>query len=69
MTDPTVSIRRRMLADINARPGTREYLEPQPPPWSSRGCRWRIISPPERWAGAAVEIAVPGDTSGVEVES
>jgi hypothetical protein len=27
MTDPTESIRRRMLAAINARPGTRDYLE------------------------------------------
>jgi hypothetical protein len=27
MTDPTESIRRRMLADINAAPGSREYLE------------------------------------------
>jgi hypothetical protein len=29
MTDPTESIRRRMLAEINAQPGTREYLEAQ----------------------------------------
>jgi hypothetical protein len=27
MTDPTESIRRQMLGEINARPGTREYLE------------------------------------------
>ena len=29
MTDPTESIRREMLAEINAQPGTREYLEAQ----------------------------------------
>ena len=27
MTDPTEDIRRQMLADINAAPGSREYLE------------------------------------------
>ena len=27
MNDPTESIRRRMLGEINAQPGTREYLE------------------------------------------
>ena len=27
MTDPTESIRREMLAEINAAPGSREYLE------------------------------------------
>jgi hypothetical protein len=27
MTDPTESIRRQMLAEINAAPGSREYLE------------------------------------------
>ena len=27
MTDPTESIRREMLAEINAEPGSREYLE------------------------------------------
>lgn len=29
MTDPTESIRRQMLSEINAQPGTREYLEAQ----------------------------------------
>jgi len=29
MTDPTESIRREMLAEINAAPGSREYLEHQ----------------------------------------
>lgn len=29
MTDPTESIRRQMLAEINAQPGSREYLEAQ----------------------------------------
>ena len=28
MTDPTESTRRQMLAEINAAPGSREYLEP-----------------------------------------
>ena len=27
MTDPTEDIRRQMLAEINAQPGSREYLE------------------------------------------
>jgi hypothetical protein len=27
MTDPTVDIRKQMLAEINAEPGSREYLE------------------------------------------
>ena len=27
MSDPTESIRRQMLTEINAQPGTREYLE------------------------------------------
>ena len=27
MTDPTEDIRKQMLAEINAVPGTREYLE------------------------------------------
>ena len=27
MTDPTADIRRQMLAEINAAPGSREYLE------------------------------------------
>jgi hypothetical protein len=27
MTDPTESIRRQMLTEINAQPGSREYLE------------------------------------------
>ena len=27
MTDPTEDIRRKMLAEINAQPGSREYLE------------------------------------------
>ena len=29
MTDPTEDIRRQLLAEINARPGSREYLEAQ----------------------------------------
>jgi hypothetical protein len=27
MTDPTEDIRKQMLAEINAQPGSREYLE------------------------------------------
>ena len=29
MTDPTEDIRKQMIADINAQPGSREYLEAQ----------------------------------------
>ena len=29
MTDPTEDIRKQMLAEINAAPGSREYLEAQ----------------------------------------
>ena len=29
MTDPTEDIRRKLLAEINAQPGSREYLEAQ----------------------------------------
>ena len=29
MSDPTEDIRRQLLAEINARPGSREYLEAQ----------------------------------------
>ena len=29
MTDPTEDIRRKLLVEINAQPGSREYLEAQ----------------------------------------
>ena len=29
MADPTENLRKRMIADINAQPGSREYLEAQ----------------------------------------
>ena len=75
MTDPTEDIRRKLLVEINAQPGSREYLEAKHGQvWDTRSCpmtsRCWASSPPRRRSsqerrqkGSLMFQAAPGSTS------